>query len=105
VIKLVKLTDRELKLKYVETLGSKCQNCGYNKCLSALEFHIDKKYKPRKKNRKFWNRDSEFRQPYFKRVLKEGKVKLLCANCHRELECKRTKHDFQMSILDFRCRA
>ena len=30
---------RNLKLKAVELKGGKCQICGYNKCVDALDFH------------------------------------------------------------------
>lgn len=30
---------RILKLKAVEYKGGKCEICGYNKCIDALEFH------------------------------------------------------------------
>ena len=30
---------RELKHKLVEYKGGKCEKCGYNKCIGALEFH------------------------------------------------------------------
>lgn len=67
------------KLKAIEIMGGKCQLCGYNKNLAALEFHhIDPKEKEfvwNKLNKRSWNR-----------VLEElKKCLLLCANCHREL--------------------
>ncbi len=54
-------------------------SCGYNKCLSALEFHhID----PLKKDFNI----SQFRTTSFESIKKElDKCDLLCANCHREI--------------------
>lgn len=74
---------RKLKEYFVQLLGGKCQNpncsCpnGYSRCLSALEFHhIDPKEKESK---------SEYRsKEKFEKKVKEGKIILLCANCHRE---------------------
>jgi hypothetical protein len=70
----------EFKRQAVEYKGGKCQLCGYQKCLSALEFH---------------HRDSEEKEfglssgkytiitPKIKREL--DKCDLVCSNCHREL--------------------
>lgn len=58
--------------------GGKCERCGYNTCLKALEFHhLD----PTKK-------DFTISNDHFKLIdaVKESKkCILLCANCHREL--------------------
>ena len=74
---------RKLKVRAVEYLGGKCCNCGYSKCIDALEFHhkdptkkdfgISKKGVPRK-----WEA----------LVLELNKCILLCANCHREEHAK-----------------
>lgn len=62
-------------------LGGKCQICGYNKCMAALDFHHinpeDKEY------------DSEFHsKKKFLKKIQEGKIKLFCSNCHKEEEWK-----------------
>ena len=66
------------RIKAIELLGGSCQVCGYNKCLSALEFHhID----PIIKDVNY----STMRGWTFSRIKKElDKCILLCANCHRE---------------------
>lgn len=58
--------------------GGKCERCGYNKYLGALEFHhID----PSKKE--FTIGDSNFR---LKECVEEiKKCVLICSNCHKEL--------------------
>lgn len=73
----------ERKKKLVEMFGGKCKHCGYDKNLSALEFHhID----PTTKDdgidiRKMSNRSWEW-------CLTEAKkCEVLCANCHREVHC------------------
>jgi DNA-binding CsgD family transcriptional regulator len=92
--KNVKLTEEEIKLrnyKHVKThrqkikekaikyKGEKCEKCGYNKCIRALEFHH---LEPSEK---------DFTVSSYK-VLSWEKIKieldkciLVCANCHREL--------------------
>ena len=74
-------TERQKKLKKqcVEYKGGKCENCGYSKCIGALEFHhID----PKQKDFTI----SHLRSTNFNSVVKKelDKCSLLCANCHRE---------------------
>src|ERR1039457_1895291 len=72
-------SQRKKKMFAVEQFGGKCQICGYNKCINALEFHhIDPATK-------------EFSPSYviFARKWEEAfkeleKCILICANCHRE---------------------
>ena len=69
---------KEVKRKCVEYLGGKCSTCGYNKSLSALDFHhID----PEQKDKAYvtWKRNFD------KLKIELDKCILLCANCHREL--------------------
>jgi hypothetical protein len=73
-----------LKLKAVEYAGSKCQECGYNKCLRALHFHHNE---PNIKEFAIF----EFR-PGYKKIRNWEKLKLeidkcilLCSNCHMEI--------------------
>ena len=68
----------DLKQKGIDFLGGKCRDCGYNKCIAALEFHHkdpnEKDYDFLRKCETTWD------------LMKE-KIKncvLLCANCHRE---------------------
>lgn len=67
---------RKRKRKFVNMLGGKCEICGYSKCLSALEFHhIDSN---EKEGRKEWQKKK------FEQKIRDGKIMLLCSNCHRE---------------------
>lgn len=73
--------QRKKKLDAIEKFGGKCQECGYDKCINALEFHHldDKKEKPTYIIMR-WS---------WERVKKElEKCILLCANCHREVHYK-----------------
>lgn len=68
----------QMKQKAVDYLGGKCKECGYNKCIYALEFHHlgNKEYAPTKMFQKGLSWD---------KIKKEiDKCELLCANCHRE---------------------
>ena len=72
---------KEIMVKYK---GGRCNRCGYNKCLDALEFHhID----PNEK-------DFSFSGAHCRRldILKKevDKCELVCANCHAEIHSKRT---------------
>lgn len=63
----------------VDYLGGKCNRCGYNKCIDALDFHH---INPKEKDFNF-SENGHCRS--WERVKKElDKCELLCANCHRE---------------------
>jgi len=70
---------KKMKQKAVDALGGRCYLCGYNKCITALEFHHiddDKEFDiSRKGSTSSW--------AVISKELK--KCKLVCANCHREI--------------------
>ncbi len=63
----------------IEYLGGKCQVCGYQKCVDAMDFHHrDESLK------KFGIADKGYTRSW-ERVRQElDNCYLLCANCHRE---------------------
>ena len=70
---------KEYKQQMVDYLGGKCSRCGYNKSLSALEFHHTD---PSTKDPEY----SKMRNWSFERKKIElDKCELVCANCHREI--------------------
>ncbi len=71
---------RRIKKELVAFAGGKCVRCGYSKCIGALDFHhLDPKDKE-KINIMASREDVEI----LKKLIKAGKVILLCSNCHRE---------------------
>lgn len=72
--------QRNLKQVCIDYKGGECQECGYNKCNAALEFHhLDP-------NEKDFN-ISELKKTNFNEQIKSelDKCALLCSNCHREV--------------------
>ena len=70
---------RKLKQKLVEYKGGKCEICGYDKCIDALEFHH---LNPSEKEFTICSGDYKS----FEKAKKEAdKCILVCANCHREI--------------------
>ena len=66
------------KIELIDYKGGKCEKCGYNKCVEALEFHhLD----PNEKDFGISNNSYSF-----ERMKKEvDKCILVCSNCHREM--------------------
>lgn len=66
------------KLKLVEHKGGKCKECGYSKCVQALEFHhLDPKEKDFTVSGKSWS---------FEKLKREvDKCVLVCNRCHTEI--------------------
>ena len=69
--------QKKNKQKAVEYKGGKCEICGYNKCIEALEFHHlgDKLEKP---SYAIMKRSWDFAKKEL------DKCKMLCSNCHKE---------------------
>lgn len=86
VVKNVTKWRRQVKIKLVEYKGGKCEKCGYNKCVDALEFHhLDPSEKDFTISGKSWS---------YERLKKEvDKCILVCSNCHKEIhyDLKNTK--------------
>ena len=79
LIKEVVRAQQRKKAYAVSQFGGKCQLCGYDKCIDALEFHHlnkkDKKFSPSQIiNSWSWERA----------LIELKKCILVCANCHRE---------------------
>lgn len=73
---------KDKKVELIKYKGGKCEICGYNKCVDALEFHhIDETTKDYNISH-YMNRSID--------VLKKeaDKCILVCSNCHREIHHK-----------------
>ena len=84
-----RLIDRTNKKQViVDSLGGKCMNCGYQKCLAALEFHHKDP-----KAKEFCISEALRRGMYDESIVlaEAQKCLLLCANCHRELHSQLSK--------------
>lgn len=69
-----------LKKDLVDYKGGKCEKCGYDKCVSALDFHH------KDTNEKDFGLSSNGCTRGWKKLTQEAdKCLLLCSNCHREV--------------------
>lgn len=75
--KAVTLSRQRCKIKAVNYKGGKCQHCGYNKSVKAMQFHhLD----PKEKDFAI----SKYSKSWETIVTELDKCILLCANCHAE---------------------
>jgi len=73
---------KAMKLELIGVKGGRCEKCGYDRCVAALEFHHKGKDKDGDLAHMIKNGSRQ-------KALKEiGKCILLCANCHREAHHK-----------------
>lgn len=78
-VEAVSKRRRALKALAVHYLGGKCEDCGYNKSIAAMEFHHRD---PSQKD--FSIAGSGVTRSFESMKVELDKCKLLCANCHRE---------------------
>lgn len=77
----VNKTRYKHKRQLVELLGGKCQRCGYDKCMRALEFHH---INPNNKSFSIAQKGSTM--GIETKIAEVKKCVLLCSNCHAEIE-------------------
>ncbi len=70
------------KIKLVEYKGGKCEICGYDKCIDALEFHH---INPKEKEIAISSGNIKSFETLKKEV---DKCILVCSNCHKEIHYK-----------------
>jgi hypothetical protein len=78
MVKAVAKRRQKIKSMSIEYKGSKCQLCGYDKCVAALEFHHT--------GDKAFQLSDGYTRSWAKVMLELNSTVLLCANCHREVE-------------------
>jgi len=83
LIRAVHKRRKKIRQMAVEYKGGKCEQCGYDRCIEALEFHhTDSSKKDFNVSQRGYTRS-------WKRVMEEiGKCIMLCANCHREIHAQ-----------------
>ena len=77
--KHVKNFRQKNKERAVDYKGGKCDRCGYNKCIIALEFHHTD---PKEKD---FHISSNMNKSWDKVKKELDKCILVCSNCHREI--------------------
>lgn len=77
--KTITALRRAMKKEAVKRKGSKCEICGYNKCIDALVFHHKN---PEEKD--FGLAESGTTHSWEEYLAEIEKCELLCANCHAE---------------------
>ena len=83
MIAAVRKRRHKIREKAIAAKGGRCEVCGYDRCIEALEFHHSND-----KNKNFGLSEKGYARSW-KRVEKElEKCVLLCANCHREIHAK-----------------
>ena len=94
----VKNSRTRQKERAVKAMGGKCSTCGYDKCLSALEFHH---LNPEEKEFSI-SQNTNLAWEQIKDELK--KCVLVCSNCHKEIHTELveapTESSFNQEIAD-----
>ncbi len=84
---------RAIREKAVSSRGGKCETCGYDRCIAALEFHH------RDPSQKDFAISADGNTRSWQRVQKEiEQCALVCANCHREIHAGITQLPTGMSV-------
>jgi hypothetical protein len=76
---------RRNKIKLVEYKGGKCERCGYDKCIDALEFHH------LNSDEKDFGLSCGDTRSFEKLKVEVDKCVMVCANCHREIHAEERK--------------
>ena len=93
LIDAVRNRRRKIGIMSIKYKGGKCEECGYNRCIEALEFHhTDPSEKDFSISSKGYTRS-------WKKVQEElDKCVMLCANCHRETHAKLAAHNGNIMV-------
>ena len=86
----VKNYRKKIKERLVDYKGGKCEICGYNKCIEALEFHH---LNPKEKD---FTLSSSNVLSFDKMKEEADKCILVCANCHREIHHKENEEKMEL---------
>ena len=83
LIAAVRKRRKKIRQMAVEYKGSRCQVCGYNRCIEALGFHHQNS-----SGKDFSISEKGYTRSWAKVKEELDKCKLLCANCHREIHAQ-----------------
>jgi len=83
LIAAVRNRRKKIRQMAIEYKGSKCETCGYNRCIEALEFHHNNS-----SGKNFSISEKGYTRSWAKVKEELDKCLLLCANCHREVHAK-----------------
>lgn len=90
------LRGLQKKLELIDLFGGKCEKCGYDKNISAFDFHH---INPYEKN--FEVKVANLKSKSDEEILEEAmKCMLLCSNCHRELHSPSTDISHVRKVLE-----
>lgn len=89
IVEAVQKRRDKIKQMALYYKGGKCEKCGYNKCISALEFHhLDSNEKDFSISSKGYTRSWESVKAELDKCI------LVCSNCHREIHHESPKNIF-----------
>ena len=80
LINAVRKRRKEIRRKAISYMGGRCQRCGYDRCMEALECHHLEDSK-----KDFGISSKGYTRSWDQVVEELKKCVLLCANCHREI--------------------
>lgn len=83
LIRAVQKRRKKIRRLACEYKGSKCEICGYDRCMEALEFHHKN---PTEKD--FSISEKGYTRSWNRVKAELDKCLMLCANCHRETHVK-----------------
>jgi hypothetical protein len=86
------IATQKFREQLKQEAGGCCKICGYNKCLSALDFHHNNDDKTEMVSRLIRLKGFEAARQEAKKCI------LICANCHRELHDKEQKAERNQPI-------
>ncbi len=79
LIVAVRKRRKKVRQMAIEYKGGRCQSCGYDSCVEALEFHHEDS-----SGKDFSISEKGYTRSWNKVKEELDKCILLCANCHRE---------------------
>ena len=83
LIDAVQKRRKRVRTMAIEYKGAKCNNCGYDRCYEAFEFHH-----LNSGGKDFGISDKGYTRSWTKIKEELDKCVLLCANCHREVHAE-----------------